>query len=108
MRFIFLEPMLEDSSQFGLSNVEGTHLQSTMNTIATFPKLIAVVLGGILLDLLGRRVLMSCNLFIAGLIFVYIPHAAPSYRMLYLAIIMNDIFLSVLEANPLNIDYAAK
>lgn len=108
MRLIFLEPMLEDKRQFDLSNIEGTHLISTVNSIATFPKIIGVIIGGVMLDLVGRRVMISFGIMVTGLALAYIPFASPSYETLYLSIIANEMFMAILEANPLNVDYAAK
>lgn len=48
IKLIFLEPMLEDPRLFGLTNVEGTQLQSKANSIGTFPKLFGILIMGIL------------------------------------------------------------
>lgn len=60
---------------------------------------------GILLDMIGRRVLISLQIFIIGLTLGYIPFASP-IELLYLNIIMCEMFTATLEASPLAVDYA--
>ena len=48
IKLIFLEPLLEDKAFFNLSNAEGTQLQSKVNQMAVFPKLLSILMIGIL------------------------------------------------------------
>ena len=93
IRLIFLEPMLEDNSQFNLSNDEGTHLQSRASQLATIPTILSVFLNGVLLDLVGRRIMISITLFLMGLLLAHIPFAYPSVELLYVDLVVSYIFL---------------
>ena len=52
--------------------------------------------------------MISFNLFLIGLSLAYAPFASPSFALLYVDLIVNDIFLQTLESNPLSIDYAPR
>lgn len=43
-----------------------------------------------------------------GLALAHIPFAAPNYTWLFFDLVVIDIFLFIVESNPLEIDYAAK
>ena len=76
--------------------------------MAVIPKLVAVLIMGIMQDLIGRRGLISITLLFNGLALAHTPFASPNFRLLYLDLVLSDIFLFAVESNPLGIDYAAK
>jgi hypothetical protein len=85
---IFLEPMLEDPNEFGLTNKEGTKFQKRAKQASAVPKVFATIFFGLLLDLLGRRAMISLNVLVVGLIIAYIPFSSPNLDLLFPALIV--------------------
>ena len=83
-------------------------MQSQVSQIGTVPKLLAVVASGIILDVVGRRLVITTSMFACGASLACLPFAAPSKELLYASLISTETFVQVLETNPLNIDYASK
>lgn len=100
--------MLEDQSNFGFTNKEGTHVQSLAKSIALVPNLIVTFIFGTLMDLIGRRATMSLGLILTGISLGLLPFTYPSIPLLFSALISEDIFMSTLQSNPLLVDYAPR